>query len=107
MVVDLARDRLLLFNRERRRRQSGVNLIAYEDHDFRLGLLRGHADPDARLASRTVTGHELLTGWPVRRTVNRGCQLLPWMESWEVKHPGRKAFSQEETARNPIRAELQ
>ena len=39
-------------------------------------------------------------------TVNCGCQSLPWMESWEVKHPGRKAFSEEEIARNPIHAEL-
>ena len=43
---------------------------------------------------------------PAAETVNCGCQSLPWMESWEVQHPGRKAFSEEEIARNPIRAEL-
>ena len=43
---------------------------------------------------------------PAAETVNRGCQSLPWMESWEVQNPGRKAFSEEEIARNPIRAEL-
>ena len=41
---------------------------------------------------------------PAAETVNRGCQSLPWMESWEVQNPGRKAFSEEEIARNPIRA---
>ena len=25
-------------------------------------------------------------------TVNCGCQSLPWMESWEVKHPGRNVL---------------
>ena len=43
---------------------------------------------------------------PAAETVNCGCQSLPWMESWEVKHPGRRPFSEEEIARNPIRAEV-
>ena len=38
---------------------------------------------------------------PTAETVNCGCQSLPWMESWEVKHPGRKAFSEEESATQP------
>ena len=31
------------------------------------------------------------TSGPAAETVNCGCQSLPWMESWEVQHPGRKA----------------
>ena len=40
------------------------------------------------------------------RALAAAARSLPWMESWEVKHPGRKAFSEEEIARNPIRAEV-
>ena len=38
MGVDLGRHRLLLFGRERRRRQAGVDLVEDEDLDLRLGL---------------------------------------------------------------------
>jgi hypothetical protein len=42
----------------------------------------------------------------VAETINCGCDELPYMESWDVKTPGRKPFSAEEIALNLIKAEL-
>ena len=84
-------------------RRSG-KLRARLSHDAIDGQLRDPAQPFS------VAGASLMfprdpTG-PASETVNCGCQALPWMESWEVLHPGRRPFSAEEIARNPIRAEL-
>ncbi len=42
----------------------------------------------------------------VGETINCGCESLPWMDSWKVKTPGKKAFTLEEIARNPMKADL-
>ena len=85
-------------------RRSG-KLRARLSHDAIDGQLR---DPKAPFS---VAGASLMFPrdpvGPAAETVNCGCQALPWMESWEVLHPGRRPFSIEEIARNPIRAELQ
>ena len=85
-------------------RRSG-KLRARLAHDAIDGQLR---DPDKPFS---VAGASLLfprdPAGPAAETVNCGCQSLPWMQSWEVLHPGRRPFSTEEIARNPIRAELQ
>lgn len=41
-----------------------------------------------------------------KETINCGCESLPWMEHWEVKNPDRKAFTTEEIAANPQKADL-
>lgn len=41
-----------------------------------------------------------------KNTVNCGCTSLPWMESWEVKQPGRQAFTSEELANDPRKRDL-
>ena len=64
---------------------------------------RRAADPDKPFSAggaslrfpRDPAGHAI-------ETVNCGCQSLPGMQSWEVKHPGRRPFSSEETVRDPI-----
>ena len=73
-------------------------------HDAIDGQLRD-ADKAFSVASSSLLFPRDPAG-PAAETVNCGCQSLPWMESWEVQHRGRKAFSEEEIARNPIRAEL-
>lgn len=40
---------------------------------------------------------------PPGETINCGCQSLPFMDSWEVKFPGRKPFTPAELATNPQR----
>ena len=84
-------------------RRSG-KLRARLTHDAIDGQLR-HADKPFSVGGASLLFPRDPAG-PAAETVNCGCQSLPWMESWEVKHPRRKAFSEEEIARNPIRAEL-
>ncbi len=43
---------------------------------------------------------------PAKDTINCGCVSLPYMESWEVKQPGRVPFSDEEIFRNPQKRDL-
>ena len=47
---------------------------------------------------------------PAAETINCGCQSLPYMESWEASgalaNPGRRAFTDDEIAARPVRAEL-
>lgn len=48
-------------------------------------------------------------GWIVANGVfasNCGCESLPYMESWDVQTPGRRAFSEDELARNPTKRDL-
>lgn len=41
-----------------------------------------------------------------RETINCGCDNLPIMESWKVKQPGRKPFSEEETMLNNLKRDM-
>ncbi len=41
-----------------------------------------------------------------KNTVNCGCASLPFMESWEVRHPGPKPFTPDELARDPAKRDL-
>jgi hypothetical protein len=43
---------------------------------------------------------------PAAATVNCGCVSLPHMAHWEVKQPGRQAFSDREVFRNPAKRDL-
>lgn len=43
---------------------------------------------------------------PAGETINCGCESLPYMDSWNVTHPGRQPFTSEEIARNPLRRDL-
>lgn len=38
---------------------------------------------------------------PPAETINCGCSSLPFMDSWEVRDPGRRAFTNEELAKSP------
>lgn len=41
-----------------------------------------------------------------KNTINCGCTSLPYMDHWEVLTPGKKAFTDKEIARNPLRRDL-
>ena len=84
-------------------RRSG-KLRARLTHDAIDGQLRDADKPFSAAGASLLFPRD--PAGPAAETVNCGCQSLPWMESWEVQHRGRKAFSEEEIARNPIRAEL-
>lgn len=43
---------------------------------------------------------------PAKETINCGCESLPIMDSWDVQTPGRRAFSEDEIARNPMKRDL-
>ena len=84
-------------------RRSG-KLRARLTHDAIDGQLRDADKPFSAAGASLMFPRD--PAGPAAETINCGCQSLPWMESWEVKHPGRRPFSTEEIARNPIRAEV-
>jgi hypothetical protein len=43
---------------------------------------------------------------PAAETINCGCESLPFMDTWDVQTPGRRAFSEREIALDPRKAEL-
>ena len=43
---------------------------------------------------------------PPGETINCGCQSLPWMEDWDVQHPGRREYTPEELALDPRKRDL-
>lgn len=43
---------------------------------------------------------------PARHTVNCGCESLPFMESWEMRQPGRQPFSDQEIALDRTKRDL-
>lgn len=43
---------------------------------------------------------------PPGETINCGCESLPYMDSWDVSTPGRRAFSAEEIALSKIKGDL-
>ena len=79
-------------------RRSG-KLRARLTHDAIDGQLRDADKPFSAAGASLMFPRD--PAGPAAETVNCGCQSLPWMESWEVKHPGRKAFSEEESATQP------
>ena len=42
-----------------------------------------------------------------KNTINCGCQMFPWMTSWEMRTPGRQPFSDEERARDRARQRIE
>lgn len=44
---------------------------------------------------------------PAAEVINCGCVSLPFMESWDVITPGRKAFTRDEIAANPLKFGLE
>ncbi len=43
---------------------------------------------------------------PPGETINCGCQSLPWMEEWDIQHPGRRAYTARELALDPRKRDL-
>lgn len=43
---------------------------------------------------------------PAAETINCGCESLPYMESWDVQTPGRRAFSEREIALDKTKGDL-
>ena len=101
----LARERLPGLKKQWRR--SG-KLHSRIEHDAADGQVRDVDKPFS------VGGVELMyprdPAGPAAETINCGCQSLPYMASWEeagvLSSPGRRAFTDDEIAARPIRAEL-
>ncbi|HYE35465.1 phage minor head protein [Methylocaldum sp.] len=57
-----------------------------------------------------IGGHQLMYPHdpkaPASETINCGCVMLPFMESWDVSIPGKKPFSEEEIGLNPTKADM-
>ncbi len=75
------------------------------NHDAIDGQIR-EVDEPFQLGSVTLMFPRAAAG-PASETINCGCQSLDWMESWEVEHPGRRPFTDEEIAIDPRRADLE
>ncbi|MEW6330233.1 MAG: phage minor head protein [Pseudomonadota bacterium] len=43
---------------------------------------------------------------PAAETINCGCESLPYMDSWDVQTPGRRAFSEREIALDKTKSDL-
>lgn len=43
---------------------------------------------------------------PLEEVLNCGCVQIPYMESWDVRQPGRQPFSDEEVFRNPLKRDI-
>jgi len=44
---------------------------------------------------------------PARETINCGCEALSVMSHWKVVNPGRKAFTAQEIANSPHKADME
>ncbi|MCJ9428554.1 phage minor head protein [Kordiimonas marina] len=57
-----------------------------------------------------IDGHKLMhprdPAAPASETINCGCLSLPIMDHWQVRTPGRQAFTQEELKLNPFKRDL-
>jgi hypothetical protein len=73
-------------------------------HDARDGQIRAATAPFD--ASGFKPMHPRDPRAPVKETINCGCVSLPYMASWDMSIPGRKAFSDEELARSPVKRNL-
>ncbi len=73
-------------------------------HDTADGQLRAPDQPF------DVAGYKLMyprdPAAPPGQTINCGCDSLPYMQHWDVKHPNRQPFTTDEIARDPRRADL-
>ena len=75
------------------------------EHDTIDGQIR-EVDKPFTLGNGIELMHPRDPKAPAKETINCGCDSLPFMEEWEVKTPGKKPFSAEEIALNPMKAEL-
>ena len=88
-------------------RRSG-KLHSREAHDAADGQVRDVDKPFS------IAGVALMfprdPAGPAKETINCGCQSLPYMESWAerdaLRNPGRRAFTDDEIAARPSRAEI-
>ena len=85
-------------------RRSG-KLHARITHDVADGQVQP-VDKPFRVSGTTLMFPRDPAG-PPGETINCGCQSLPWMEDWEVQHPARRPFTDEEIARNRMRADIE
>ena len=74
-------------------------------HDIADGQVREVGKPFAVGGYQMQHPHDPAA--PARETINCGCVMLPWIEDWEVANSGRRPFSEEEIARNPMKRALE
>jgi hypothetical protein len=98
-------------------RRSG-KIHSRKNHDFADGQIRPVDKPFIMGTGAVVEGHEgngarLMHPHdpkaPAKETVNCGCISLPYMDKWAkagaLKDPGKRAFTDEEIALNPAKAD--
>jgi Phage Mu protein F like protein len=94
----MAQAQALLPGLKKQWRRSG-KIHSRPAHDIADGQVRDVDEPFL------VNGAELMfprdPAAPASETINCGCDSLPFMESWEVREPGRKPFTNEELAKSP------
>tara|TARA_R110000868_G_scaffold225568_2_gene477809 strand:- start:22481 stop:23374 length:894 start_codon:yes stop_codon:yes gene_type:complete len=69
------------------------------EHDLIDGQIRD-VDKPFELPNGIKLMHPRDPSAPIGETIHCGCTSIPWMESWEVKTPGRLAFTKAETDAN-------
>ncbi len=74
-------------------------------HDLADGQVREVGKPFS------VGGHQMQhphdPAAPARETINCGCVMLPWIEEWETADSGRRPFTEQELARNPMKRAIE
>lgn len=85
-------------------RRSG-KIHSRTNHDAIDGQIREQDEP-FQLANGVELQHPRDPAAPAAETINCGCEGLPYMDHWEVKHPERKPFSELEKQLNPRKAAL-
>lgn len=74
------------------------------EHDLADGQIKKPNEPFE------IGGHRLMMPrdplGPAKETINCGCDALPYMESWDMRQPGRQAFTDDEISRNPRKRDL-
>lgn len=74
-------------------------------HDLADGQIRKPDEPF--LINGVALMHPRDPAAPAAETVNCGCVSLPFMASWEMRHPGERPVSQTELERSPTKRRLQ
>ena len=88
--------------RERWRRSGKIH--SRLTHDVADGQVQP-VDESFRVSGRRLMFPRDPAGPPVE-TTNCGCQSLPWMEEWDVQHPGRRAYTARARALDPRKRDL-
>jgi hypothetical protein len=100
--IDAARK--VLPGLKRQWRRSG-KIHSRANHDAIDGQIREQDEP-FQLANGVELRHPRDPAAPAAETINCGCEELPYMAHWELKHPDRKPFSDLEKQLNPRKAAM-